>query len=484
MPFPWKKAKGSRFSQLVAGHLHSSKRGGSLVVETGFPTSLVDLFVKNRDRMKKSRKKNRSPVGDSPPLNRPNSNDPSADLPTRRATKSTIFEEIVERDNPIPIVSSASVGGGRLASTAATILPIGEEIVKRDTPISVASSVGVGGGGGGGGGRLPIRSATNYPNDGEIVERDNPTPMVSSANVGGSGGAETGVVGLLMSSLKIVVVVGLALGTKRFVIWITLSAFVLFFLELVGKRLYRNRRFRVASDEHSNLKSVMQRAPCFDVIKPNDQLSIGRGEIQVVKFKSNSEQILSSGVSFDAANCNERLECEEELETTRDLEKEEEQRCKVPGLEHRHSRRAKMKSKMKKLVPKKVRKSKKICSNSKSEVSGSLQDDTCEQKEQYNIVELNCQEEQQALSTEFRGDGHARESSTREVEAIVVMEQIGRPSQRGSGYLVLCLIVLFGLIGGRMVALVLALSWLSILKILTGRLGKVPIVRSSANISD
>ncbi|VVB07886.1 unnamed protein product [Arabis nemorensis] len=32
----------------------SPKRGGSLVVETGFPTSLIDLFVKNRDRLKKS----------------------------------------------------------------------------------------------------------------------------------------------------------------------------------------------------------------------------------------------------------------------------------------------------------------------------------------------------------------------------------------------------------------------------------------------
>jgi hypothetical protein len=33
--------------------LQSTKRGNSLVVETGFPTSLVDLFVKNRERLKK-----------------------------------------------------------------------------------------------------------------------------------------------------------------------------------------------------------------------------------------------------------------------------------------------------------------------------------------------------------------------------------------------------------------------------------------------
>lgn len=32
----------------------SPKRGGIMVVETGFPTSLIHLFVKNRDRLKKS----------------------------------------------------------------------------------------------------------------------------------------------------------------------------------------------------------------------------------------------------------------------------------------------------------------------------------------------------------------------------------------------------------------------------------------------
>ncbi|CAN0890321.1 hypothetical protein LINGRAHAP2_LOCUS16365 [Linum grandiflorum] len=34
-------------------HHHSSKHGNSLVVQSGFPASLVDLFYKNRDRLKK-----------------------------------------------------------------------------------------------------------------------------------------------------------------------------------------------------------------------------------------------------------------------------------------------------------------------------------------------------------------------------------------------------------------------------------------------
>ena len=65
MPLPWKNARVGRISRFVAD-LQSPKRGGSLVVETGFPTSLIDLFVKNRDRLKKPRKR-RSRVSDPVP---------------------------------------------------------------------------------------------------------------------------------------------------------------------------------------------------------------------------------------------------------------------------------------------------------------------------------------------------------------------------------------------------------------------------------
>ncbi|KNA03637.1 hypothetical protein SOVF_207230 [Spinacia oleracea] len=59
MPSLWKKHKGSRISRLVSDLQTAPKRGGSLVVETGFPTSLVDLFVKNRDKLQKHKSKNR-----------------------------------------------------------------------------------------------------------------------------------------------------------------------------------------------------------------------------------------------------------------------------------------------------------------------------------------------------------------------------------------------------------------------------------------
>lgn len=62
---PWKKA-------IVADGLLSgfrSKGSGSLVVQTGFPTSLADLIVKNHNRLKKSsRTKKKKPSPTSDPL--------------------------------------------------------------------------------------------------------------------------------------------------------------------------------------------------------------------------------------------------------------------------------------------------------------------------------------------------------------------------------------------------------------------------------
>ncbi|XP_039010090.1 uncharacterized protein LOC120138744 isoform X2 [Hibiscus syriacus] len=57
MTFPWKKAKSTLLSRLVADLHRPPQSGRTLVLETGFPTSLVDLFVKNRDRLRKSPKR-------------------------------------------------------------------------------------------------------------------------------------------------------------------------------------------------------------------------------------------------------------------------------------------------------------------------------------------------------------------------------------------------------------------------------------------
>ncbi|OIT06138.1 PREDICTED: uncharacterized protein LOC109219041 [Nicotiana attenuata] len=58
MSFPWKKVKKTSVCELVKDHIRFHRNGGSpLIVETGFPTSLIDLFVKNRQRFIKPSKK-------------------------------------------------------------------------------------------------------------------------------------------------------------------------------------------------------------------------------------------------------------------------------------------------------------------------------------------------------------------------------------------------------------------------------------------
>ncbi|KAI9081622.1 hypothetical protein K1719_036508 [Acacia pycnantha] len=69
MPLLWKKNKITRISQIVAD-LQTPKHGGSLVVETGLRTSLIDLIAKNQSRFQKRNSKKHFPleISNSQPL--------------------------------------------------------------------------------------------------------------------------------------------------------------------------------------------------------------------------------------------------------------------------------------------------------------------------------------------------------------------------------------------------------------------------------
>lgn len=80
---PWKTS--GRISRFMSEFQQSRKRGGSLFVETGFPTSLVDLFVKNCHRLKRSSSKR---------LHRQNQTAPNASFPVNH---DVILEKPVAR---------------------------------------------------------------------------------------------------------------------------------------------------------------------------------------------------------------------------------------------------------------------------------------------------------------------------------------------------------------------------------------------------
>ncbi|KAJ0546399.1 hypothetical protein HanIR_Chr08g0360511 [Helianthus annuus] len=63
--YTWSKTRRNRFSKFVADHFQLPKRRRSMVVETGFPTSLIDLYVRHRGTFGKSSDKKQKGI-DSP----------------------------------------------------------------------------------------------------------------------------------------------------------------------------------------------------------------------------------------------------------------------------------------------------------------------------------------------------------------------------------------------------------------------------------
>lgn len=144
MPFPWKKKKNrvTRISQFVAD-FQSPQRTSSLVVQTGFPTSLIDLFAKNRIRFKKStfNKPVRSEIIDPPsppppPPPSPVTTPPSvSESPIHDAFSEEILNPLIGEDTDDGAGDVAPVNKRRSSFRSKSI------IVKILTVIILAASV-------------------------------------------------------------------------------------------------------------------------------------------------------------------------------------------------------------------------------------------------------------------------------------------------------------------------------------------------------
>nr|XP_018450494.1 PREDICTED: uncharacterized protein LOC108821983 isoform X2 [Raphanus sativus] len=177
MHFPWKKSKSKsgRISRFMSDLQQSPKRGGSLVVETGFPTSLIDLFVKNRDRLKPRHKPLRS-----------DTTVPTQIAPTRpRVLSPPLPQKLDPEDLATSAMDESLVDGSGLATTE-----------KR-------------------------HGGDNSNEDG--------------GNGGDRGG---GCCVLAVCVVKVFAVAVLALSTRKLAGWITISAFALLFLELAVARVF------------------------------------------------------------------------------------------------------------------------------------------------------------------------------------------------------------------------------------------------------
>ncbi|KAL2473857.1 uncharacterized protein Fot_49593 [Forsythia ovata] len=478
MPLPWKKVKSTRISQLVNDHLQNSQRrrgDSSLMVETGFPTSLVDLFIKNREKLKKPSKKKRE---ESPPI--------QFDEPT------------ISRSSPSHMASPSL----DLSSMASTSLD----------PSPLASP-------------LRIPSVLNLP------------PRSTGGEYGGSGlkrGVDAN--GIFLAVVKMLLVVVLAFGSKKFALGFTLSAFLLFLVDYVlkivigllkpsleaqkGLKLGMERVRRIFNFEEHKLvwkktsifKSGIGRVDCFSPgysgLKDCES-SFRIQEIQLVGEKCYLPRVqeIQCEEIIDESGFDENLGYEERELKVVVMEKQE-LTTELSESERKKSRSLKIKSKMKKFIPKKFRSSRRKEHSKSSEIRSIKEDKEHSESSEISPIKednITILEEQEAHEYEdVRVESHRKMSSLSseryDGEDFVaarselskgneVVNLNGEQERTKEGqiwiYFVLCLIVLIGLIGGRIFALFLTLLWCLLLK--SGgtlqRYIKVPRIWSFANIS-
>lgn len=318
MSFPWKKLKKTSISQLVKDHIHSQK---PLMVETGFPSSLVDLFVKNRRKFMKTSKKKRAPsVVAELPL---------SSLSTPPSPVCCIFEKselkgCQEKDERFDL----------------------DEAVDKNT--------------------------------------------------------------VLVALLKVFLVVFLVLGTKKLVMGITMSAFLLYFIEYSGERVYR-WIMTVAGAQRRSLLMVQQvwRSSGVEMVELEEKDCVFKTRLQ-------QEESSSSESSRYDNLIREGIDSTEEESRSHDL------------LESK--RKKSQKSKMKRFIAKKF----------KRKISN-------------QVIPVRENDDETQLD--------ARKSAEEVLDATTVKVSSITRKEQSSASIDLLLVVLVGLTGGRIFALVFTVTW-------------------------
>jgi len=261
----WKKQKGNKISRLVSDLQTTPKRGGSLVVETGFPTSIADLFVKNHDKLRKSsKKKHRSK---QPP--------PSPSTPTPLTP--SLY------DHPSP-VSESSFSPSRLDVPSCSIDERTDEFVahKINSDLHVEEIVA---------GKNPrVESNRDHCNyDYEIDEQGEYWRVPNSKRA------------VCLLILKGALVVAVGVYTRSFVLGISIGALLFCILEYLGNSILWC--FRPCEDVRRKLQGF---SPCLGASKlsrvgdmgngkkPQDRLSSGAFNIGIKRAKGGENGVVST----------------------------------------------------------------------------------------------------------------------------------------------------------------------------------------------
>lgn len=440
---PWKKKQGTRISRIVADLQSPPKRGGSLVVETGFPTSLIDLFVKNRDRLKKkSSKINKSskthiqiqPTYPPPP-------------PPSVSDSSTVSgsPSFGGDDDPTPLNEIKEVVNDRDEGTESLCAD------RRDRPRAVYA----------------------------VVLKLFVVVLVLAMST------KTLAVGITMSAFLLIFA---DYAWKRSVRFLgpfgTARTLFEFLIQRISQIVWIENDLLV-------LKSV---TTCEGLVAEE--------EIQIVEpnCETNEEQrvgeIVSMGPELELLSRDKRWGCLDNEKKAKDLE-EEIYGGQVLVRGDQLSRSAKVKAKIiRKLLPKKLRNSKKDKKSkemkegeSSSEVSSIFGDDIfgkLEEQDNRQERESEHRSSMMSLLSEEKCEEQVLADGNPSLNELSLTKRDGREREgRNWGYLSLFVIVLAGLAGGRVVALAVTISWCFMLKLIGSRRRSVdvPMIRCPVSIS-
>lgn len=240
---------------------------------------------------------------------------------------------------------------------------------------------------------------------------------------------------IFVAVLKVLFVVVVALMTKRMVLGATVSAFCLFFVEYLVKCLYRLLR-RLLISRTRKTKVSFTRTEWDNSeggsVSGCSSLTVSSEEVHDIPADSDSD---SSKIS----------EFEDRGSGKGSLESDQDSNCEGLSCKSKGSRKEKVKSKMKKLVPKKIRKSIKKRSGFKREGTDILEDNHCDAKEYDTEPEASDDSEDSGVE--------ANAERPPDLRRLI------------SKYWFFCFIALAGLSQGRSLAVVFTLFWCLIVKL-------------------
>lgn len=444
------------------------------MVETGFPTSLIDLFVKNRSRFQRRSSKKHLPleISDPQPLLPAPPPSPSSLATSLRVSPARFGDKAIHED----------IDGGPYCGSSS--IPVGECQSRSDpTPSTKRSNS-----------RNIVEVSVETRDSGAhsswLVRKD----VHKHVDGGGHSGrvldrvciTEPNVI--LAAILNLFAVVVLMLWVKKLSVGIILSAFVLLFFEYVGKHTASCLNLKLFWSTNKEFKYLASRFSCsfwfqakkMQSYEGSEQESMVHEEEKVVVQATESEIEIHN--ELKSINGDQKLVCPE-IEDN-DSNKKVVDECKISEGKRKGKHRAELKSKMMKiLVPRKLRapkKEKKEKRNKNKTAESTSEALTTIEGVKSASFEIEDQEKmiQRSKLECIEEDEEKPDYGT----TCSIVESARTDNDGNSECIVLILIALSGLVGGRTIAVLVTMAgcfMIKMVKKIRGRLLNLSVIKVS-----